>query len=155
LSGAPDVALQLLTTADAGLLDELGRARVDLLRPQLAYAQSRGSDAPPLLLRAAKRLEPLEVALAFARRAERELQATGGRVRKRVVETQEDLTAQEAQIARFARDGFSNPEIAARLFISPRTVEYHLHKVFSKPKTSSRNELGRALQQEPTAALAV
>jgi DNA-binding NarL/FixJ family response regulator len=92
---------------------------------------------------------------AFARRAERELQAAGGRVRKRVVETQEDLSAQEAQIARLARDGFSNPEIAARLFISPRTVEYHLHKVFSKPKISSRNELGRALQQEPTAALAV
>jgi hypothetical protein len=59
LSGAPDVALQLLTTADAGLLDELGRARVDLLRAQVAYAQNRGSDAPPLLLRAAKRLEPL------------------------------------------------------------------------------------------------
>jgi DNA-binding NarL/FixJ family response regulator len=92
---------------------------------------------------------------AFAQRAERELLATGERARKRSVETREDLTAQEAQIARLARDGFSNPEIAARLFISPRTVEYHLHKVFSKPKISSRNELGRALQQEPTAALAV
>jgi hypothetical protein len=66
LSGAPDVALQLLTTADAGPLDELGRARVDLLRAQVAYAQNRGSDAPPLLLRAAKRLEPLDVGLARA-----------------------------------------------------------------------------------------
>jgi hypothetical protein len=60
------VALQLLTTADAGLLDELGRARVDLLHAQVAYAQNRGSDAPPLLLRAAKRLEPLDVGLARA-----------------------------------------------------------------------------------------
>ena len=75
---------------------------------------------------------------AFAHRAERELLRTGERVRKRVVETRGDLTAQEAQIARLARDGFSNPEIAARLFISPRTVEHHLHKVFSKLNISSR-----------------
>jgi DNA-binding NarL/FixJ family response regulator len=92
---------------------------------------------------------------AFAQRAERELLATGERARKRSVETREDLTAQEAQIARLARDGLSNPEIGARLFISARTVEYHLHKVFSKLGISSRNQLDRALPREPSAALAV
>ena len=82
---------------------------------------------------------------AFAHRAERELLRTGERVRKRVVETRGDLTAQEAQIARLARDGLSNPEIGARLFISPRTVEYHLRKVFAKLGISSRRELHQAL----------
>ena len=69
---------------------------------------------------------------AFAERARSELQATGERVRKRTVETRDDLTAQERQIARLARDGLSNPEIGARLFLSPRTVEWHLRKVFAK-----------------------
>jgi DNA-binding CsgD family transcriptional regulator/tetratricopeptide (TPR) repeat protein len=90
--------------------------------------------------------------VAFAQRAERELMATGERVRKRVVETREDLTVQEAQIARLARDGLANAEIGARLFISPRTVEYHLHKVFTKLGISSRNQLDRALPSEPTVA---
>ena len=90
---------------------------------------------------------------AFAERAERELLATGERARKRSVETREDLTAQEAQIARLARDGLSNPEIGTRLFISPRTVEYHLHKVFTKLRIGSRIELKDALPSERHTAL--
>jgi DNA-binding NarL/FixJ family response regulator len=82
---------------------------------------------------------------AFANRAERELLATGERVRKRSVETPEELTAQEAQVARLARDGLSNAAIGERLFISPHTVAYHLRKVFSKLDITSRNQLGRAL----------
>ena len=90
---------------------------------------------------------------AFAERAARELLATGERARKRTVEAREDLTAQEVQIARLAGDGLSNPEIGGRLFISPRTVEYHLHKVFSKLGISSRNQLSHVLPREPGAAL--
>ena len=69
---------------------------------------------------------------AFAERARGELLATGERVRKRTAETRDELTPQERQIARLARDGLSNPEIGARLFLSPRTVEWHLRKVFAK-----------------------
>ncbi len=86
---------------------------------------------------------------AFAERARRELLATGETARKRSVETRDDLTAQEAQIARLARDGLSNPEIGTRLFISRRTVEYHLHKVFAKLDISSRNQLHRAPSLAP------
>jgi DNA-binding NarL/FixJ family response regulator len=92
---------------------------------------------------------------AFARRAERELLATGERARTRTVETREDLAAHEAQVARLARDGLSNPEVGARLFISPRTVEYHLHKVFSERGSNSRNQLELALAREPSTAVAV
>jgi DNA-binding CsgD family transcriptional regulator len=77
----------------------------------------------------------------FAERARRELLATGETVRKRRVETTGDLTAQEAQIARLARDGLSNPEISTQLFLSPRTVEWHLRKVFAKLGISSRRQL--------------
>ena len=86
---------------------------------------------------------------AFAERARRELLATGERVRKRTVETRDELTAQERQIAHLARDGLSNPEIGTRLFISPRTVKYHLRKVFIKLGISSRNELALALAGDP------
>jgi DNA-binding NarL/FixJ family response regulator len=92
---------------------------------------------------------------AFAQRSSRELLATGERTRTRAVETRKELTAQEAQIARLARDGLSNPEIGARLFISPRTVEYHLGKVFSKLNITSRGQLERGLPREDTTALAV
>jgi DNA-binding CsgD family transcriptional regulator len=82
---------------------------------------------------------------AFAARAERELLATGERVRKRSVETREELTAQETQVTRLAGDGLSNAEIGARLFISQHTVAYHLRKVFSKLDITSRSQLRRAL----------
>jgi DNA-binding NarL/FixJ family response regulator len=82
---------------------------------------------------------------AFAARAARELLATGETARTRKAETRDELTAQETQIAQFAREGLSNPEIGARLFISPRTVEYHLHKVFAKRGITSRAHLDRVL----------
>jgi DNA-binding NarL/FixJ family response regulator len=84
-------------------------------------------------------------ARGFTERTERELVATGERLHKGAVELSTQLTSQEAQISRFARDGYSNPEIAAKLFISPRTVEYHLRKVFMKLGIRSRNELHRIL----------
>jgi DNA-binding NarL/FixJ family response regulator len=82
---------------------------------------------------------------AFAERARRELVATGERPRKRSAETRSDLTAQEAQIAELARDGYSNPAIGAQLFLSPRTVEWHMRKVLAKLGISSRRELEAAL----------
>jgi DNA-binding NarL/FixJ family response regulator len=85
----------------------------------------------------------------FARRAERELLATGETARKRSVVTNSLLTAQEAQVARLALDGLSNPEIAARLFISRRTVQYHLSKVFTKLNITSRGQLTRVLPADP------
>jgi DNA-binding NarL/FixJ family response regulator len=87
---------------------------------------------------------------AFAERARTELLATGETARKRTVETRDALTAQEAVIARLAREGLSNPEIGARLFISARTVQYHLHKVFTKLDISSRAQLDRVLPGDPT-----
>jgi DNA-binding CsgD family transcriptional regulator len=132
-------------------LDRLGRTsiRVELARAHLLYGEwlrreRRRLDAREQL-RAAHEMFTGMGAEAFADRAARELLATGERARKRTVETREDLTPQEAQIARLARDGLSNPEIGARLFISPRTVEYHLHKVFSKLNISSRTQLPVAL----------
>ena len=84
---------------------------------------------------------------AFAARAGRELAATGERVARRPATAAVQLTPQETQIVRLAMDGQSNSEIAAQLFISPRTVEYHLHKIFSKLGITSRNQLSRALRQ--------
>ena len=232
-------ALELLEAAEARPLDDFASARVDLLRGQIAFASGMGSDAPSLLLKAAKRLEPLNLDLArdiyldawaaasfagrlagagdmlevsravralppaanpprpvdlaldglalrvwpahllygewlrrenrrvdaraqlrtahemlaaigmgaFAERARRELIATGEKVRKRSVEAVTTLTAQEERIARLARDGLSNPEIGAQLFLSARTVEWHLRKVFIKLGIGSRHELKAALAQ--------
>jgi DNA-binding CsgD family transcriptional regulator len=89
---------------------------------------------------------------AFATRAERELLATGERVRKRAVGARDELTPQEAHIARLASEGLSNADIGARLFISQHTVAYHLRKVFSKLGISSRNQLNRTLPEGAGAA---
>ena len=78
---------------------------------------------------------------AFAERARQELLATGATVRKRSMSSVDELTPQEAQIARLAAEGRTNPEIGGQLFISPRTVEWHLRKVFTKLDISSRREL--------------
>ena len=90
---------------------------------------------------------------AFADRARVELMATGGRARRRTIETRDDLTPQEAEIARLARDGLSNPEIGARLFISRHTVEHHLRKVFAKLGISSRTKLAEAIPRESSRSL--
>ena len=81
----------------------------------------------------------------FADRARRELMAVGDKPRKRTAEPTEELSAQEFQIARLAREGLSNPEIGVRLFISPRTVEWHLRKVFMKLGVTSRRQLRNAV----------
>jgi DNA-binding CsgD family transcriptional regulator len=133
-------------------IERLGRTpmRVDLARAHLLYGEwlrreRRRVDARAPLRTAQEMLEAMGMA-AFAERARRELQATGETTRKRTVTTSdEQLTAQEAQIARMAREGLSNPEIAARLFISARTVQYHLRKVFTKLGISSRGQLDRVL----------
>jgi DNA-binding NarL/FixJ family response regulator len=125
------------------------RARAWLARAHLIYGEwlrreRRRLDARAQLRTAHEMLGAMG-AEAFAERARRELLATGESARRRTVETLGDLTAQEAQIARLARDGLSNPEIGAQLFISPRTVQYHLHKVFGKLDVSSRNQLATVL----------
>ena len=91
------------------------------------------------------RLLPAMGAEGFAERARRELLSTGEVVRRYTAETTSELTAQEAQIARLAGDGHTNPEIGIQLFISARTVEWHLRKVFTKLGVSSRKELRRTL----------
>jgi DNA-binding NarL/FixJ family response regulator len=123
-------------------------ARAHLLYGEWLRRERRRLDAREQLRTAHDLLSSMGME-AFAERAGRELQATGETARKRVVETSSQLTAQEDQIARLARDGLSNPEIGARLFISPRTVQYHLHKVFTKLGISSRMQLHRALTSEP------
>jgi DNA-binding CsgD family transcriptional regulator len=134
--------------------ERLGRCRikVHLARTHLLYGEwlrreNRRIDARERL-RSAHEMFSTMGAEAFAGRAARELVATGEKVRKRTADTRDQLTAQERQIAELARDGHSNPEIGAQLFISPRTVEYHLHKVFIKLEISSRTELQRVLQSE-------
>lgn len=89
---------------------------------------------------------------AFAERARRELVATGGTVRSRSLELLTELTPQEVQIAEFASGGQTNPEIATQLFLSPRTVEWHLRKVFAKLGVASRRELPTALERARTTA---
>jgi DNA-binding CsgD family transcriptional regulator len=128
------------------------RVRVELARGHLLYGewlrrQSRRVDARGQLRTAHEMLSAMGIQ-AFAERAGRELLATGETVRKRTGEDRDQLTAQETLIARLARDGLSNPEIGTRLFISPRTVKYHLRKVFLKLDISSRMELARVLPGE-------
>ena len=117
-------------------------ARAHLLYGEWLRRENRRVDARDQLRTAHEMLATIGME-AFAERARKELQATGEKVRRRTVETRDDLTAQERQIALLAADGLSNPEIGARLFLSPRTVEWHLRNVFSKLGIRSRRELGR------------
>jgi DNA-binding CsgD family transcriptional regulator len=121
-------------------------ARTQLLYGEWLRREGRRRDAREQL-RTARELFTTMGLEAFGIRAERELLATGERARKRVDESRADLTPQEAQIARLARDGYSNPEIGARLFLSSRTVEWHLRKVFLKLGISSRRQLRSALPE--------
>jgi DNA-binding CsgD family transcriptional regulator len=132
-------------------IDRLGRTQ---LRPELARAhllfgewlrrEGRRLDARAQLRTAYSVLDAIGMD-GFAERARRELVATGERVRKRSVETGDRLTPQEEQIARLARDGRTSPEIGAQLFLSARTVEWHLRNVFTKLGIVSRRELHTAL----------
>ena len=139
-------------------IERLGRTRirVALARAHLLYGEwlrRRGQrmDAREQLRTAHKLYSSMGME-GFADRARRELQATGETVRKRSVRARGELTAQEMQIARLARNGLSNPEIGARLFISARTVKYHLGKVFTKLDISSRAQLDRVLPGDPVTA---
>jgi len=132
-------------------IDRLGRTIVcvELARAQLLYGEwlrreGRRVDARAQLRTAHETLTGMGVG-AFAERARHELLATGETVRKRTVETFGELTAQEAHIARLAGQGLTNPEIGAELYISPRTVEWHLRKIFTKLGVSTRRELRRSL----------
>ena len=134
-------------------IDRLGRTR---LRPELARAhllygewlrrQGRRADARGQLRTAHDMLDAIGMK-AFAERARRELIATGEKVPKRTVEAHDRLTPQEEQIARLARDGRTNMEIGTQLFLSARTVEWHLHKIFTKLGIGSRQQLHLALAQ--------
>jgi DNA-binding CsgD family transcriptional regulator len=135
----------------AEAVTRLGRTRVvpQLARAHLLYGEwlrreKRRTDARAQL-RAASEIFTAMGTAGFARRADRELAATGEHVRKRDVRHAVELTAQEEQIARLVADGQSNPEIATQLFISPRTVEYHLRKIFAKLDITGRGQLARAL----------
>jgi DNA-binding NarL/FixJ family response regulator len=134
-------------------IERLGRTRLsmELARARLLYGE--------WLRRERRRVEAREHlrgvhemfsemgAEAFAERARRELRATGETARKRTVDATNELTPQEEQIARLAVDGKKNPEIGAELFISARTVEYHLSKVFTKLGINSRGQLHAALSR--------
>jgi DNA-binding CsgD family transcriptional regulator len=135
-------------------IDKLGRtriatytARAHLLYGEWLRREGRRVEAREQL-RTANELLTAMGADAFAERAARELLATGERARKRTVETRGQLTHQETQIAQLARDGYTNQEIGSQLFISARTVEYHLHKVFTKLGIGSRNELHRVISSD-------
>jgi DNA-binding CsgD family transcriptional regulator len=142
-------------------IQRLGRTRIraELARSHLLYGewlrrQGRRTEAREQLRTAHQMLAEMGMA-AFAERARGELRATGETARKRTAPAartggaSEPLTAQEAQVARLARDGLSNPEIGARLFISPRTAKYHLSNVFTKLGITSRGQLHQVLPADP------
>ncbi len=137
-------------------IDRLGRTRlrVDLARAELLYGEwlrreRRQLDAREHLRTAHERFTEFGME-AFAERARGELEASGETARSRPVETLDDFTPQEAQISRLAAEGATNQEIAARLFISSHTVEYHLRKVFRKLGVKSRTQLAhRVLRPRP------
>jgi DNA-binding CsgD family transcriptional regulator len=147
--------------ADHSYREAIDRLRKTQLRPELARAHllygewlrrdGRVADAREQLRTAHDQFTAIGME-AFAERARRELVATGGTVRRRSLEVLTELTPQEMQIAGLASGGQTNPEIATQLFLSPRTVEWHLRKVFAKLGVSSRRELGTALRKAQATA---
>ncbi len=140
-------------------IERLGRTRVraELARAHLVYGEwlrreNRRVDAREQLRHAHGMLTTMDIG-GFAERTRRELLATGETARKRTIEMPGKLTAQEAQIARLAVDGLSNPEIGGRLYLSSRTVEWHLRKVFTKLGVTSRRQLRAALPDAGRTAL--
>jgi DNA-binding CsgD family transcriptional regulator len=141
-------------------IERLGRTRIRVAyaRTLLVYGEwsrreNRRVDAREQLRAAHEQFVEIGMAI-FAEPARRELLATGETVRKRTIETIDELTPQELQIAQRAAGGQTNPEIGSQLFLSPRTVEWHLRKVFGKLGISSREELRSALPDgAPTAVL--
>jgi ATP/maltotriose-dependent transcriptional regulator MalT len=138
-------------------IERLARCRIatELARAHLVYGewlreQERRVDAR-LQLRTAHEMLSTMGMEAFAERARRELAAMGETVRRERTDARDDLTAQERQIAQLARDGYSNPDIGAQLFLSPRTVEWHMRKVFAKLGIRSRRELETALPGDEAA----
>jgi len=134
-------------------IEWLGRTRMaaHLARARLTYGEwlrreGRRVEAREQLRDAHAALSSMAAA-GFADRAQRELQATGEKVRKRADDTGTELTPQEEEVAQLAREGRTNPEIGAQLFIGARTVEWHLGKVFAKLGISSRRELDQALSR--------
>jgi DNA-binding CsgD family transcriptional regulator/tetratricopeptide (TPR) repeat protein len=156
-----EALVQTGVSAEALYLEAIERLARTPLRPELARAhllygewlrrEGRRVDARQNLRGAYEQLSAIGMD-AFAERARRELAATGETVRRRTVETLTDLTPQELQVARLAGEGHSNPEIGAQLFISARTVEYHLRKVFTKLAVTSRKELRQRLAQSGSTA---
>jgi DNA-binding CsgD family transcriptional regulator len=128
-------------------------ARTHLVYGEWLRREGRRVDAREQLRLAHERYTEMGME-AFAERARRELVATGETVRNRTAETLDDLTPQELEIAQRAAGGQTNPEIGGQLFLSPRTVEWHLHKVFGKLGISSRKELRSALLDAGAAVLA-
>jgi DNA-binding CsgD family transcriptional regulator len=137
----PDEAFGEAITRAPGL-PLLQQARTELLYGEWLRRQRRRTDARAHLRAAVDAFRRLG-AVPWAERAEAELRATGETARKRDASAADQLTPQELQIARLVTDGLTNRDIAAQLYLSPRTVEYHLHKVFAKLGIASRTDLVR------------
>jgi DNA-binding CsgD family transcriptional regulator len=140
--------LEALERADA--LTAFGRGRTELLYGEWLRRERRRAEARPHLRAAVEAFEQLGVA-AWAERARRELRASGETTRKRDGSALAELTPQELEIARLVADGLTNREIGAQLYLSPRTIDYHLRKVFTKLRIASRTDLARMGLGEPAA----
>jgi DNA-binding CsgD family transcriptional regulator len=152
LVAASDAERHFFAALELGdALAPFDRARTELLYGEWLRRQRRRVEARPRLRTALDQFAQLG-ARPWEARARLELRASGETARRRDPSTRDELTAQELQIARLVAGGKTNPEIAAQLFLSPRTIDYHLRKVFAKLEISSRAELARLPLGDPIAA---